>query len=211
MSETPAGLARVTGADFYAEQSYLHSATTMDCPSLGGATPVALSAAQLDADDTYAADNVSALASYDLVQIYTSGAWHLGGCQGGWFNCSSPFVAAAYTGVTVELDPFGVDTELRSGADGTLRPILRSGGTTPDSDGYFMRPTALEWPGQDLTDDANRTVWLPSEVIGLIGAVHFHHDMVDVSAWDVTLGCGVRALNIIGGGFAVAQPVICFV
>lgn len=210
------GLDVVSGTLFRANQGYSVD-DRISCPliSVSGPIPHALPTRQLDVDDTYAADHIAALAAYDLVQIFTDGAQIGGGCGGGRFNCESAEVAASYVGVSVEFSPFDAGTELRDGLDGTLRPILAPGATgTPLTNGYLMRPTALEWNGQDPFNESNRTVWLPSEVIGIIGAVHFHHDMINAASYGVNLGSGVVALNVIDGSPrepGTAEPVICFV
>lgn len=208
------GLANVPGTVLSATQEYSLD-DRFSCPAIdSNPIPHALPERQLDVDDTYAADHVAALAAYDLVQIFTDGAQIGGGCSGGRFDCSSAVVAASYVGVSVEFSSFE-GNELRNGVNGTLRPTLVPGSNvTPNSNGYLMRPTALEWDGQDPLNESNRTVWLPSEVIGILGAAHFHHDMINVSSYDVHLGSGVRALNVISGSpheLGTAEPVICFV
>lgn len=215
--DTIPGLANVSGSLSYATQLYSVDDEFI-CPAINP-NPIrhASPSRQLDVDDTYSADHIAALAAYELVQIFTDGAGAGGGCIGGRLDCSSAEIDASYVGVTVQLDPFGVDTEIRDGVDGTLRPTLYTGAgvnVTPDSDGYLMRPTALEWDGQDPLNESNRSVWLPSEVIGLIGAWHFHHDMINASGYACYLGSGVRALNVISGSPrepGTVGPVICFV
>lgn len=206
------GLERVSGTLLRATQSYGVD-DRINCPARGGLIPHALPTRQLDVYDTYAADHVAALAAYDLVQVFTDGAQLGGGCGPGSYDCSSPELAGYYSGVSVELSPFGAGTEIRDGLNGTLRPTLRASNATPDSNGYLMRPTALEWDGQDPLNESNRTVWLPSEVIGIIGAWHIHHDMVNAGSYGVQLGSGVVAMNVISGSprEATAEPVICFV
>lgn len=208
------GLANVPGTVISATQEYSLD-DRFSCPAINpDPIPHALSTRELNVDDTYAADHVAELAAYDLVQIFTDGAQIGGGCSGGRFDCASAVVAASYVGVSVEFSSFE-GNELRNGVDGTPRPILYTGtNVTPDSNGYLLRPTALEWDGQDPLNESNRTVWLPSEVIGILGAVHIHHDMINVSGYDVHLGSGVRALNVISGSPrepGTAEPVICFV
>lgn len=206
------------GTLFRANQSYSLD-DRISCPgiSVSGPVPHASPTRQLDVYDTYAADHVAALAAYELVQIFTDGAQIGGGCNGGYFNCASAEVAGYYSGVSVEFSPFGVDTEIRDGVFGTLRPTLYgASNVTPDSNGYLMRPTALEWDGQDPLNESNRTVWLPSEVIGILGAVHIHHDMINVAGYGVQLGSGVQGLNVIDGsprepGTGTEEPIICFV
>lgn len=219
-----AGLSEVSSA--YTYDGYLHhyflNSDTIFCPSRGGTRSHALSGREVSADNTYAADSLPARSSYDLVQVFTDGAQAGGGCGGGLFDCTHPpsgETSAYFDVVTVEWDPFGSDTELRAPADGSLRPILLPeggppGNSTPDSVGFLMRPTALEWDDQDPTNDANRTFWLPSELIGVLGAVHYYHHMVDAATYDFFLGSGVRAWNVLSGEPhepGTEQPVICFI
>lgn len=205
------------GSFIRASNEYFLNDDVINCPSRGGIRNRALSSRTLDVDDTYAADNIASIASYELVQIMTDGAQAGGGCGGGLFDCSTPpsgESVAYYDDVTVQWDPFGADTELRAEADGTLRPILYTGtNVTPDSNGYLMRPTALEWNGQNPANDANRTFWLPSEVIGILGTVHIHQHMVDAATYDCYLGSGIRPWNVISGTprERTEEPVICFV
>lgn len=220
--DIPAGLELGIPGDFvglYHEQRYNEN-NLISCTCFGSTRDYPLADGRtLSVSDSYAADHVVDLAAYDLVQIYTSGAWHGGGVSGGFHTCvevcsGHATYEASYTDVSVAID--GIATELRSLVDGTLRPFLHpfpSAHVTPDTDGVFMRPTALWWDGQDPTNDANRSVWRPSELIGVIGAVHINHTMAETAGYDVYLGCGVRPLNVIYGGPSTTpeEVEICFV
>lgn len=163
--------------------------------------------------DTYAADHVGELSGYDFVQVFTTGRVHGGGCSGGWFPLICERVTAYYGSVDVDVDGLPT-TELRDPTTGDLRPILHPDpSTAPYTDGFFMRSTAHTWAGQDPANDANRSLWLPSEVIGVLGTVYITENMFDVSMFDVHLGCGVIGFNIDDGSTPpeTDQPVICFV
>ena len=224
-NELPAGLEVVSGAGFSGTTSYQQAQEMMFCPGDPPWTPDAtipvISGAALTASDSHAADNVSALASYELLQVYSVGGGG-GGCSGGWRDCEAyrrgdPGFPGYFTSVSVS---GGQSGEIRSTDDGTLRPILNpaQANWTPLIGGLFMRPTPLEWDGQDPTNGANRSVWLPSEVIGVLGAVQAQFSMADTSGYDISVGSAVRALNVISGVprepgsvTSVDEPVICFV
>lgn len=214
----PAGLALVSGGLRASDSRYFYPGTTIHCPTGGPhGTDIQeiVEALSLEADSTYAADHIAELASYDLVQIFTQGG-SSGGSFGGWWDCgdfaSNPDKSSFFTAVSITGGP---SSELRDFSDGSLRPVLNptQANWTPLQDGLWMRPTPLAWAGQDPDNEANRSMWLPSEAMALLGTMHASYSMAEVSGYDLNFGSGVAAWNVIDGApyEPTGEVVICFV